>query len=242
MRAFDREETQRIEDALPGYACAYSLCKDDANGRFRGGRTYGVATYVRSALEPLWLPRPAWDLEGRVLGCTLPSEALTILNAYAPNGTDKPYFDHEVGDFVGDRHAFKRYLHTKVFELAQGMLTEPRDLLLLGDWNVSRTKLDVFPRLRTSVPHASARALWNSQIEQLGLVDAYRELHPTARGYTWFSRSAARRGKLDAARVDYALLSRGASGRLVEATIAQEMAFELGSDHAPVHTALNAVA
>ena len=51
IRPQDDALIQRMRDALPGYRCHWSLNRDARNGTFRGGRTYGVATYVRERYE-----------------------------------------------------------------------------------------------------------------------------------------------------------------------------------------------
>ena len=61
-----------------------------------------------------------------------------------------------------------------------------------------------------------------------GFVDVWRERHPAAKAYTWFNRRA--RG-LDAARVDYALVSSDLLGRIRAADILELLPW---SDHAPV--------
>jgi exonuclease III len=206
------------------------------NARFRGGRTYGVATYVRAGLRPRWLARPAWDREGRLVMCELAAYGLLVANVYAVNGTAKPYYDPTSGHVDGDRHAFKRRLQARYLECFQEARARGLRLALVGDWNVSRGALDVYPRLRTEAPHAAARAMLNDVfIPELELVDVFRELHPRTRAYTWFNRVAARYGRLDAARVDYALVSRELLPDVTGATIAQEQALKLGSDHAPLH-------
>jgi exodeoxyribonuclease-3 len=232
LRPSDRALIAAASAALPGFACGLSLCDDPNNGRFRGGRTYGVATYVREAWAPRWLARPAWDREGRVLACKIASRGLTIVNGYAPNGTAKPHFDHARAAIHGTRSDFKL-----TFQRALRDYVRPhtRELIMLGDWNVSRSARDVYPRLRNQAPHAAARAMWNDEvIAALGLIDVFRELHPELRAYTWFSRQAARRGRLDAARVDYALVAQELRGRIVATGIEQEQALRLGSDHAPL--------
>ena len=81
---------------LPGYRCHYAFAHDPYNVTFRGGRMYGVATFVRGR----WRREvPAWDREGRVLVVRKPG--LAVINVYAVNGTAKPYFD-EAGQPVGD--------------------------------------------------------------------------------------------------------------------------------------------
>ena len=59
-------------------------------------------------------------------------------------------------------------------------------------------------------------------------VDVWRESHPTERAYTWFNRRARR---LDAARVDYVLVSADLADRVRSTEILNLLPF---SDHAPV--------
>ena len=99
---------------------------------------------------------------------------------------------------------------------------------MVGDWNVSRTAQDTHPRLRTEEPHARARAEFNARMVAEGFVDIWRERHPTERAYTWFNRRA--RG-LDAARVDYVLVSSDLALRIRAADILPLLPW---SDHAPV--------
>lgn len=224
--------------ALPDHECQLSLCSDRKNVGFRGGRAYGVVSYVRRALQPRWLARARWDLEGRLALCELPAQNLVIGNVYAVNGTGKPYFDHELGALHGDRHAFKRRFQERLMHALAELCAAGRELVLLGDWNVSRSALDTFPRLRTEPPHALARKLFNeSFLPALDLADVFRELHPDAREYTWFNRRAPRE-TLDAARVDFVLVSRSLLSRVRSASIEPERALRFRSDHAPVRLVL----
>ena len=54
------------------------------------------------------------------------------------------------------------------------------------------------------------------------------------RKYTWFDRVAARYRRLDAARVDFALVSRSLRDDIASIDISEDQVFALGSDHAPV--------
>jgi exodeoxyribonuclease-3 len=217
-----------MESAAPGYRCASSLARDPRNVTYRGGRAYGVATYVREDLGAVASAAPAWDREGRVLVTRLAGLGLSIINLYAVNGTSKPYWDHDRGEVVGDRHAFKRTVQDRLFELARGLAADG-PVILAGDWNVSRTRLDVHPRLRTEEPHATARAQLEAHLAASGMVDVYRQLHPEERGYTWISRVRPR--VLDAARVDYVVVSAELAGRVSEATIVEPPLDRGRSDH-----------
>jgi exodeoxyribonuclease-3 len=235
VRPSDAQLLEAMRAALPGYACHFALANDPKNVTFRGGRMYGVATWVADSLARdarLVARTPAWDREGRVSIVELGAKRLAIVNVYAVNGTSKPYWDHELGRFEGDRHLYKRRFVERLAQECAALVRRGFDLVLAGDWNVSRTKLDTHPRLRTEEPHALARAAFNDVfIPSLDLVDAFRELHPAARKYTWFNPRARH---LDAARVDFILISRALLDRLEEADIDESPEARLGSDHAPV--------
>jgi exodeoxyribonuclease III len=230
IRPRDGELVRAMERALPGYACHYALCDDPRNVTYRGGRAYGVATYVKRRFAPSRGRTLPWDREGRVVVVELAKKKLAVVNVYAVNGTAKPYYDHELERMHGDRHAFKRRVNRLIMQEAQALAARKMRLVLVGDWNISRADIDTHPRLRTEEPHARARRELNDEIiAALDVVDAFRALHPTARKYTWFNKSARR---LDAARVDYALVSRSLDVRVAD--IDETRAHRFGSDHAPL--------
>jgi exodeoxyribonuclease-3 len=207
------------------------------NVRFRGGRAYGVATYVREELEPVPVAGPAWDREGRVVAVRLRAARVLLVNVYAVNGTTKPHYDHEQRAVTGDRHDFKRRFQADLITYVRALRGDDR-LVLVGDWNVSRTALDTWPRLRSELPHSLARAMFNDTLmPALEVVDAFRELHPEQRAYTWFNR-LARPGTLDAARVDFALVSRNLLANVADASIEAEPTLRFHSDHAPIRLRL----
>ncbi|WP_156041255.1 exodeoxyribonuclease III [Chondromyces apiculatus] len=238
LRPRDEALVARMQEALPGYACHFALCDDPKNVTFRGGRMYGVATYVKRSLGEAKAATFPWDREGRAVVTAIEALGLAVVNVYAVNGTSKAYWDHELGRHEGDRHAFKRRFLTRLMEACLELLDLGVELVLTGDWNVSRTKNDTFPRLRTEEPHALARAQLNEVfMPTLGAVDIFRHLHPEARKYTWFNRQAPP-GRLDAARVDYALVSEDLVPHVVEADIAEAPELRWRSDHAPLFVKL----
>jgi exodeoxyribonuclease III len=82
IREGDGPAISALEQALPGYHCHYSLPRDPRNVTFRGGRMYGVATFVQGNW---WAEVPEWDREGRVV--IVRTHGLAIVNVYAVNGT-----------------------------------------------------------------------------------------------------------------------------------------------------------
>lgn len=232
IRPHDEAQVARMHAALPGFTCHASLNHDPHNGAFRGGRAYGVATWLRDGFgaAPLRFP---WDTEGRVIVSGLPSLGLAIVNVYAVNGTGRPHWDAGRGGPHGDRHQFKQCFIEQLGEDMQALQAGGLARVLIGDWNVSRSGLDTTSRLRTEEPHATARRRFNEEfVEGLELVDAFRERYPDARAYTWFNRRS--RHRLDAARVDFALLDRALLPRLSATGIDADPAARPGSDHAPL--------
>ncbi len=231
IRPTDADLIDGLKSAVPGYLCGFSLCRDRENVKFRGGRAHGVATFIRDTHAPLETIAPGWDREGRVVVTRLSARGLSIVNLYAVNGTSRPYYDHDLQRIGGDRHAFKRRVQDRLFELARD-LESAGGVVLAGDWNVSRSAVDTHPRLRTEPPHAQARAELNQHIAGGGLVDAYRHCRPDERGYTWFNPRA--RNHLDAARVDYILVSASLVPAIRDATILPAPPGYPATDHVPI--------
>jgi exodeoxyribonuclease-3 len=231
IRNSDADSINAMERLLPGFHCFHSLNRDLRNASFRGGRAYGVATYVRADIRACQVAI-SWDLEGRICAQLLPSRRMALVNVYAVNGTSRLYWNHESGGLDGDRHVFKQAFIAGLARELAGARFKGMTLVLVGDWNVSRAPIDVTPRLRTEEPHATARRRFNDEfMTSLDLVDVFRERNPNARAYTWFNK---RSRKLDAARVDFALVSRGLVPRIDAETIFEDAALRPGSDHAPV--------
>jgi exodeoxyribonuclease-3 len=221
IRPRDDVALAALQSSLPHYHCYYSLARDPRNATHRGGRMYGVATFARGD----WRAEvPDWDLEGRVV--VLRRSDLAVVNVYAVNGTSKPYFDAS-GVVDGDRHAWKRRFQSLVLDLGF-QLQRNAAVIMAGDWNVSRAADDTHPRLRTEEPHARARSEFNERLRATRFVDIWRERNPTERAYTWFNRRAR---ELDAARVDFVLISDQLVPRVIDARILPRLP---SSDHAPV--------
>ena len=231
VRPEDTELIARMSAALPGYETSFSLSTDRRNVTYRGGRAYGVATYVRVTRGPVVSASPKWDREGRVVVTSLARPRLAVVNVYAVNGTAKRYVDPESGADAGDRHAHKRRFQARLFDLLSE-LGSIAPVVAIGDWNVSRSTLDVTPRLRTEEPHTTARRELEAHLVRTGFVDVFRARHPAERSYSWFGKT--RGGRLDAARVDYALVSRDLAPRVTEAGIISEARLRPKSDHAPI--------
>jgi exodeoxyribonuclease-3 len=231
VRAEDEADVGRMRAALDGYACHAALPRDPRNVRYRGGRAYGVATWVRAELDARG-ERPPWDREGRLVLVVLERQRLVVANVYGVNGTARPYFDPTLGREAGDRHAFKQRFQRLLAAACASWQARGYRLVVIGDWNVAREQIDAHPRLRSWGPHAQARRQLNDELmPALDLVDVFRLRHPSARAYTWYSRWST---ALDAARVDFALVSRALADAVVDVAIGPRPPPTSLSDHAPL--------
>ena len=112
-----------------------------------------------------------------------------------------------------------------------------RPQVIAGDMNIAPADDDVYdPAAFVGGTHVSAPERQRlAAILDTGLLDAYRELHPGERQYTWWDYRAGHFHKGLGLRIDLALLSRELAPRLVACGIDRD--FRKGtkpSDHAPV--------
>lgn len=170
------------------YTLDVNLPRDKFNARGFGGKLYGVGTILREdfATRHVATVRHAeWDLEGRVSivelqrpshGCSErdigsgghserdTSRPLALINVYAVNGTSAPYRSPENGQTVGTRHDHKISFHSKLRDECLQLEKRGFDVVVSGDLNVARGRLDGHPNLRTwPKQHCVNRADFNTK-------------------------------------------------------------------------------
>ena len=179
-----------LDDGGPSYTAHFSLCQSK-----KGSGRFGVAVYVSSTLarHAQYTAREVnWDAEGRVVFLTFPSLGLAVISVYALNGSSYPWRDPVTNVERGTRNdrkrEFNRLLAEECRKLQQLFLKERNicmQLVMVGDWNVSREIRDCFPRLRTEEPHAISRRMFNDEfMPSIDVVDAFRELHGDKRSFS----------------------------------------------------------
>jgi len=155
-------------------------------------------------------------VDGHIIGCL-----------YLPNGNpySGPKFDYKL-------RWFKR-LHDYAAELLE--LAIP--VILVGDYNVMPTELDVYKPERwmnDALFRIEVREAYKALLDQ-GWTDALRHLHPNERVYTfwdYFRNAYARDAGL---RIDHFLLSSQVAARLLRAEVDKHVrGWDHSSDHAPV--------
>ena len=194
----------------------------------------GVAILARDR-EPIetrrGLPGDIDDDQSRYLEAAV--DGMLIGCLYVPNGNPAP----------GPKLAYKLSWLQRLTTHASGLLELEVPVMLVGDFNVIPTDLDVYNPARwrdDALFLPEVRDAFHTLVHQ-GWTDAVRSLHPAERVYTFWDylRSASSR---DAGlRLDHFLLSPPIAKRLVAAGVDRHVrGWEKSSDHAPVWIELSA--
>jgi exodeoxyribonuclease-3 len=188
----------------------------------------GVAILARDA-EPLetrrGLPGDPDDSHSRYIEAAV--RGLLIGCIYLPNGNPAP----------GPKFDYKLRWFERLTAHAAELMASGAPVMLVGDYNVMPTDLDVYKPERwvdDALFRPEVRAAFHGLVAQ-GWTDALRTLHPGERIYTfwdYFRNAYARNAGL---RLDHFLLSPSIAGRLSAAEVDREVrGWEKASDHAPV--------
>jgi exodeoxyribonuclease-3 len=152
---------------------------------------------------------------------------LLIGNLYLPNGNPWP----------GPKFDYKLEWMDRLHEHAQGLLDSKVPALLIGDFNVIPTDLDVYKPERwakDALASPEAKAKFAELVAQ-GWTDAIRALHPEDRIYSFWHywRQAFERNS--GIRIDHALLSPSLAPKLKGAGVDRTpRGWDKTSDHAPM--------
>jgi exodeoxyribonuclease-3 len=185
----------------------------------------GVAVYTRRKPDQVLetLGNAEFDAEGRYL--ELRYGKLSVVSLYLPSGSAGP-----------ERQASKdRFLEFFLPKMRE-WIGNGRDYILCGDWNIAHTKLDLKnwrgnQKNSGFLPHE--RAWLDTVLGEVGWVDAYRTLHPTAEGegYTWWSNRGNAWANNVGWRIDYHIVTPSLRNAIRAAAVYKEQRF---SDHAPL--------
>ena len=155
-------------------------------------------------------------INGVVVGCL-----------YLPNGNPAP----------GPKFDYKLAWFERLTQHAKQLLDRKLPVVLVGDYNVMPTELDVYKPerwLKDALFRPETREAFKTLVNQ-GWTDALRKLHPNEKIYTFWDyfRNAYER---DAGlRIDHFLLSPELDARLLSAGVDRNVrGWEKSSDHGPV--------
>lgn len=183
----------------------------------------GTVTYTKE--EPLnvyyGIDIVPFDSEGRFV--ITEYKNFTLYNVYYPNGGS--------GE---ERHNFKQDFLAKFREHLAEKLKQGKNIIVVGDYNVAHTELDIHDPVRLS-KHSGflpEEREWFSDFLKTGFIDTFRKLHPEAKDrYSWWDYRTLSRPANRGWRIDYICISKGLDKNLTKADILDD---QHGSDHCPV--------
>lgn len=211
----------------------FELSSIGYNAKVLGQKSYnGVAILSRHKMNVVTEGLPDFtDENARYLevDLTIKDQKYRVASVYLPNG-NPPYNDPD----NTEKYEYKLAFMKAFYERAAQLLEEEKNVVLGGDFNVIFTPSDVY------APETFANnALFKKSVRQrlaamlyLGYYDAFRTLHPSENGYTFWD-YAGNAFALDLGmRIDYLLVSPAMADKLsscqVDKTLRQT---ERPSDH-----------
>lgn len=171
------------------------------------------------------LPGDDSDVQSRYLEAVVGEVVIVCL--YCPNGNPYP----------GEKFEYKLNWYKRLTAHAKKLLAHDVPVILIGDYNVMPTTLDVYKPekyVNDALFHTEVRAAFDGLLKQ-GWTDAIRHLYPGETIYTfwdYFRRAWERNAGL---RIDHFLISSHLTGRLSRGGVDKHVrGWEKTSDHAPV--------
>jgi exodeoxyribonuclease-3 len=156
------------------------------------------------------------EVNGVIIGCL-----------YLPNGNPAP----------GPKFDYKLRWFERLTDHAAELMVSGKPVVLLGDYNVMPTEIDVYKPERwvdDALFRPETRTAFKKLLDQ-GWTDAIRKLYPTETIYTFWDYFRNAYGRNAGLRIDHFLLSPQLAKKLTAAGVDREVrGWEKTSDHAPV--------
>ncbi len=183
----------------------------------------GVAVYCKQKPRRVQMGL-GWsdiDAEGRFLQVDFAS--LSVISLYLPSGTSGP-----------ERQAVKFDFMERFLPVLKKLRRSRRDYVICGDWNIAHKNIDL-KNWRSNQKNSGflpeERGWMDTVLDQVGWVDAFREVNPDPEQYTWWSNRGRAWEKNVGWRIDYQLINPRLAKVVKNAAIYKERRF---SDHAPL--------
>ncbi len=213
-----KAQVHQLEDDIfrpQGYHCYYH----DAEKKGYSG----VALYCKAEPDEVivGMGNEEFDAEGRYIEARFGN--LSVISLYMPSGSSK------------EERQIAKYRCMDFFEnKMQEMKDSGRDVLICGDWNIAHKNEDIRNwkgNLKNSGFLPEERAWLDKLFDDMGFIDAFRELPQEEHQYTWWSNRGQARANNVGWRIDYHILTPGMKGKVKATEIYREESF---SDHAPL--------
>ncbi len=223
------QELKSADDAFP--AAAIHGAGYDAI--WRGQRTYNGVAILANIGEPQLtrdrLPGDHQDTQSRYIEAAV--KGVLIASIYLPNGNPQP----------GPKFDYKLAWFERLIAHARSLYELDAPVVLAGDFNVVPTDRDIYPSQswsKDALLQPESRACFRRLLDQ-GWTDAVRSRHPDEPMYSFWDYKRDRWPRDAGLRIDFLLLNKVATERLIDAGVDRSARGEEGaSDHAPVWVTL----
>ena len=194
---------------------------------FTGQKTYnGVAIIAKQPLSGVITDLPDFDDPQRRF-IKAEYEGVTIVNVYVPNGSA----------LDSEKFVYKRAWFAKLQLAIRGLLKENRNLVLVGDFNITPSDLDVHDpdKWRGKIHCSDIERLMLQNLMSEGLYDSYRHLNTQGDVFSWWDYRTDGYSRNEGLRIDLILASSPMLNRIQNCTIDEApRKLERPSDHTPV--------
>jgi exodeoxyribonuclease-3 len=188
----------------------------------------GVGIYTRHEPSAVitGIGNEEFDAEGRYVEARFdtPARRFSVISCYFPSGSSS------------EERQQAKFRFLDVFWPRLLALKAEREFILCGDINIAHKEIDL-KNWRSNQKNSGflpeERAWFSRLVDELGLVDVYRRLHPdtTAECYTWWSNRGQAWANNVGWRIDYHIATPATAACARTAAIYKAQRF---SDHAPL--------
>jgi exodeoxyribonuclease-3 len=230
-----------LEEAKPDIVCLQELKAPQEK--------FPLEAIQNAGYNALWHGQKQWNgvailtrgLEIKEVGRTLPGDAedvqsryieawvsgMLVCCLYLPNGNPAP----------GPKFDYKLKWFERLTIRAKALLDFDIPVVLMGDFNVMPTELDVYKPerwLKDALFRPESRAAFHNLMSQ-GWTDAIRTLYPNEKIYTFWDYFRDAFGRNAGLRIDHFLMNPKMAKKLKDAGVDRHVrGWEKTSDHAPV--------
>lgn len=183
----------------------------------------GVALYCKREPDDLITGTgyEVFDTEGRYIEAQFGN--LSVISLYMPSGSAKD-----------ERQLIKYKCMDFFMDKMQEMKGSGRDYIICGDWNIAHKNEDIRNwkgNQKNSGFLPEERAWLDTLFDEVGFIDAFREVEQEEHTYTWWSNRGQAYANNTGWRIDYHILSPGMKGTVKKTDVYKTERF---SDHAPL--------
>lgn len=211
-----KAQVHQLEDSIfhPGYSYYHDAVKKGYSG---------VALYCKTKPDVLitGIGHEEFDSEGRFIEAQFGN--LSVCSLYMPSGSAK------------DERQLVKYRCMDFFmDKMHEMKNSGRDYIICGDWNIAHKNEDIRNwkgNKKNSGFLPEERAWLDTLFDEVGFVDAFREVDQEEHSYTWWSNRGQAYANNVGWRIDYHILTPGMKGLVKKTEIYKDDRF---SDHAPL--------